>query len=624
MCRQFLIGALTLAITACGSGGQEPAVGTPPPSGADPTRIFAVQGNGPASPLVGQSVTVQGIVTGDFQDGDADTTRDLGGFYMQDAPDGDFATSDGIFVFDGSNPPVDVDAGDVVRVTGTVNEYYGETQISPGNVTIVGTGSLLPVSISLPAATTVSNADGQLVADLERYEGMLVQFPQTLSVASLYSLERDGDVLLSLDGVPASFTNGNAPDVAGYAAHRSSIAARRVILDDGLKAANVTPVRYLGAGSTTGYSIRLGDQLSNARGVLRYSRGSGASGTEGYRLMPTADLAFEAVNPLPAAPEPGGTLRIAALNVLNLFSKLDDGSDQCGPDANQACRGANSAAELDRQLARLVTAITLMEPDIIGVIEIENNANGSLDLLVSALNASLAPGTYAYVETGPIGTDAIKVGLLYRPSRVSPVGSPAILDSAVDVRFDDRRNRPVLAQTFAQVSDDARLTVAIAHLKSKSSSCASDGDPDIGDGQGNCNLVRTEAARALGAWLAADPTGSGDPDTLLIGDLNAYVFEDPLAVLEAAGFVNLLKQGIGSGAYSYSFDGQRGVLDHALASASLAPQVAGAAEWHINADEPPLLDYNLEVPRDPGLFDGSSPRRASDHDPLVVGINLAP
>ena len=55
---------------------------------------------------------------------------------------------------------------------------------------------------------------------------------------------------------------------------------------------------------------------------------------------------------------------------------------------------------------------------------------------------------------------------------------------------------------------------------------------------------------------------------------------------------------------------------------SLADQVNEAREWHINADEPQLLDYNLEYDRDPELFDPGSPFRSSDHDPVVVDLDL--
>ena len=100
--------------------------------------------------------------------------------------------------------------------------------------------------------------------------------------------------------------------------------------------------------------------------------------------------------------------------------------------------------------------------------------------------------------------------------------------------------------------------------------------------------------------------------------------EDAPAVLESAGYRNLLREHAGPEAYSFVFRGEAGALDHALASPGLAPQVRAALEWHINADEPPLFDYNLEFGRDPALFDGATPWRASDHDPVVVGLDLDP
>ena len=162
------------------------------------------------------------------------------------------------------------------------------------------------------------------------------------------------------------------------------------------------------------------------------------------------------------------------------------------------------------------------------------------------------------------------------------------------------------------------------HLKSKGSDCVADGDPNLGDGQGNCNATRRSAAAAIADWLSTDPTSSGDPDFLIIGDLNAYLLEDPLTALRNAGFVNLGEAATGTDAYSFVFGGQSGALDHALASPSLEPQVAAVLEWHINADEPPVLDYNLESGRDPDLFDADTPYRASDHDPLLIGLNLTP
>jgi predicted extracellular nuclease len=312
-----------------------------------------------------------------------------------------------------------------------------------------------------------------------------------------------------------------------------------------------------------------------------------------------------------------------SFNVFNFFTVVNSGESDCGPSARSRCRGADSDEELDRQLAKITTALTMIDADIVGFIELENNQDRSLQTIVNSLNAATAPSTYAVLETKSIGDDAIRTGFIFKPANVTPQGSHAILDSSVDARFDDKRNRPVLAQTFSQNRNDARLTVVVNHLKAKGSSCERRGDPNTNDGQANCNQARTGAAAAIADWLQRDPTASNDPDFLIIGDLNAHVMEDPLQVLKNAGFVNLLEIASGGNAYSYVFKGQSGALDHALASPSLLPQVAETIEWHINADEAPAHDYNLEHGRNPAIFDGTTPYRASDHDPVIIGLNLS-
>ncbi len=47
-------------------------------------KIHDVQGNGAASPLVGQTVAIEGIVVGDFQDGASGTNGDFNGFHIQE------------------------------------------------------------------------------------------------------------------------------------------------------------------------------------------------------------------------------------------------------------------------------------------------------------------------------------------------------------------------------------------------------------------------------------------------------------------------------------------------------------------------------------------------------------
>lgn len=589
---------ILIALAACGSGGNSSA--TTSPSNPDLTAIGGIQGSGATSPVVDQAITVEAVVTGDFQDNDEDTGRNLGGFFVQGASDGDPATSDGIFVFDGSSPATDVRPGDVVTVSGTVKEFFGETQIEADTVTVTGAGSVQPTAITLPAD------------DFERYEGMLVVFPQTLTVSQLRFFERFGEMLLSEGGRKFAFTNLNAPSVDGFSAHVDDVEARRIVLDDGRRDQNPGTV----------LDVRNGDEVTNLTGVVRYSRGSGEYGTETYRLMPAIDPPFVTANPRPGPPQVDGAIKVATFNANNFFSKIDSGQDTCGPASSAACRGADSALEFERQLAKIVTAMTMMKADIVAMVELENNASASLAAIVDALNAEADASAWKYVDAGTIGSSAIKVGFIYKTGTVVPFGDPAVLDNSVDPRFDDTRNRPVLAQTFDTVSGYERLTVLALHLKSKGSNCDLAGDPDLGDGQGNCSSIRSLAAAAIIDWIETDPTTSGDADFLVIGDFNTHTQGDAMTRFETAGYANLGASIIGDTAYSFEFRGQFGALDHAVATPDLAAQVVDAMEWHINADEAPLHDYNLEFGRDPDVFDPTSPHRASDHDPLIIGIDL--
>ena len=400
----------TLLAAACGGGGSGEAGTVSPPTGIVP--IGEVQGSGSISPLEGRSVTISGTVTGDFQDGDADEQRNLGGFYVVGSPDGNPATSDGIFVFDGSNPFVDVSVGDAVEIDGRVNEYFGETQLQASAVRRIGTGAVIPLGLSLPADASVENADGQLIAALERYEGMLVEFNDTLAVTEHRNLARFGEVTLSQGGRLFHFTNDNAPGVAGYNRHRDLNARRSIVLYDGLRTQNPDVIPYLNAGAAAGYSIRLGDTLQGLTGNLRYSRGAGGDGNETWRVMPTMNPAFVSRNPRPGAPTLGGSVRIGTFNVLNFFTTLDASSNTCGPQ-HDPCRGADTRTEYERQLAKTTTALVLSGTDVLGLTELENNASTSLRALVDALNARTGGDDYTYIDTGVIHGDVIKAVLAH-------------------------------------------------------------------------------------------------------------------------------------------------------------------------------------------------------------------
>ncbi len=614
-----------------------PVVEPPEP---DLVLIHDIQGSGPEVAITGP-VAIQGIVTSLFERDDV-----LDAFFVQEEDsdaDADENTSEGIYVFCRGNCPA-VATGDLVTVTGDATEFFGMSQINigfgNGTAAIESSGNLLPtpVAIDLPAS---GGTDAE--ATFENTEGMLVTFSSTLVVSEYFQLARFGQIVLTESARPYQFTHLNAPSVAGYATYLDDLATRRIILDDDSNDNNDAisdgpdeAYYYPEGGLSLGNKFRGGDTIDALTGVMHWSF-AGSSNTDAWRIRPVPDAydyTFASVNPEPASPDDvGGNIKVASFNVLNYFTTLDVGPSVCGPTFSQGCRGANSELELSRQRAKIVAAMAELDADVLGLIELENDGDdSSIADLVAGLNIATAPGRYDYIATGFIGGDAIKQGFIYRTDTVSPVGDFETLDGSDDPRFIDAKNRPTLIQTFVEDATSEVFTVAVNHLKSKGSPCDDVGDPGTDDGQANCAGTRAAAAAALADYLATDPTGSGDPDFLIIGDLNSYAMEDAINELRDGGYTDLLNFFGGEAAYSYVFDGQLGYLDYALANDPLLDQVTGTTAWHINADEIPEFDYNDDI-RDPGeasfqretsvgpLY-APDPFRSSDHDPVLVGLAL--
>lgn len=579
------------AVNTPGAVNATTAVITPPVGAADceatPVTIGSVQGAGDASPLGGQTVLVEGIVTGDFQVGGFD------GYFVQDAGDGDSATSDGIFVY--APAGVDVSPGDVVSVSGLVSEFDGLTQITGGDVEVCDTGAQLPATapLALPAGAGV----------YESLEGMRVTMPQQLTVLEYFEFSRYGtiDVGLGRQQTPTSVFAPGSPEAIALTAKNL---AERITIDDGRSTQNPDPaIHPNGEVFTLENTFRGGDQVAGVTGILDSHFGT-------WAIQPTQGATVTSANTRPDAPEVGGDVRVASFNVLNYFTTLGS-------------RGAVTAEEFDRQEAKIVSALAEIDADVFGLIEIENNGT-AVAALATALNDYLGAPVYSFIDTGVIGSDVITTALLYKSATVEPRGAFELLSQEDDARFLDALNRPALTQTFGKVGGGDAVTVVVNHLKSKGSDCNDVGDPDAGDGQSNCNGVRTAAAAAMADWLATDPTGQGAGRELIIGDLNSYAQEDPIRVLTGAGYTDLQAK-FQQDAYTYVFDGLTGYLDYALAGESLLEDVTGAAAWNINADEPSLIDYTMafKQPAQDALF-APDPYRSSDHDPVIVGLTLAP
>jgi Ca2+-binding RTX toxin-like protein len=217
-----------------------------------------------------------------------------------------------------------------------------------------------------------------------------------------------------------------------------------------------------------------------------------------------------------------------------------------------------------------------------------------------------------------VGSDAIKVGIIYKPARISRVGG-----SLSDVN--DAHKRPSVAQNFAAANGE-QFTVVVNHFKSKGCTGASGTDLDQGDGQGCFNAARLSEAQAIRSFVSDLQTSTGHNRVVLLGDFNAYGMEDPIFDLTSNGYTDLPKR-FNALDYSYVFDGESGSLDHAIATAGFNALVTGTSTWHVNADEPFVIDYNLEYKQPACSTCGpdyytATPYRSSDHDPVLIGLDL--
>lgn len=571
--------------------------------GDSATLISSIQGSSANSPMLGNTVSIEAIVVADFQN-----ANELGGFFVQEEDahaDSNSQTSEGIYIASTSA----VNVGDRVRVSGTVSETYGLTQITTPTVTLCASNQTLPTPASLSLPVTSLDV-------FETIEGMSVAIAQTLTVNETYQLGRYGQVLLA-NGRLQQPTNVVEPGAAANALQTQNN-LNKLMLDDASNVQNPDPVIFPAPELSAENTLRSGDTVTNLRGVITYDFGI-------YRILPTVAPEFINSNPRPLAPiaDSAANLKIASFNVLNFFNGNGTGG------GFPTSRGANNIAEFARQKAKIVSALVGLNADVIGLIEIENDGysnTSAIAELAAALNSATNTNVWKHINPGvnKIGSDEIAVGFIYRSDKATAIGQTAILDSSVDAQFIDTKNRPALAQSFRVNSNRAIATAVVNHFKSKGSDCNDLGDMDIGDGQGNCNITRTQAATALVNWLSTHPTGVNDSDYLIIGDLNAYAKENPIAQILNAGYSDLINMFGGSDAYSYVFDGQAGYLDHGLASSSLTPQVLFASDWHINADEPISLDYNTEFKSAAQINNFYAPDayRSSDHDPLLVSLKL--
>lgn len=617
--------------TGSGDGGDGTAE-PPADSPDDVTPIAGIQGTGAASPLTGQTVTTQGVVTAAYPQGAGSFTG-----YVIQTPGEDTTpgASDALFVY--SQATADqVEVGDSVRVTGEVSEYKDLTELSvaASGLTILpeSLGTVAPLETGWPATD----------AEREALESMLIQPTGDFTVSNTYSTNQYGEVGLASGGTPLIQPTDAAPAGSEKAAEvEADNAARAVTLDD------ATTINYLSTANSsltppyisTENPVRVGAAVTfDAPVIVDYRNDAWKlNPTEAIRDGGQGPVAFE--NTRTKAPEPvGGDIRIATFNVLNYFTTLGADTAGCEPDTDRAgdgvtvksgCdpRGAWDAEDLARQQDKIVSAINAVDADVIGLLEIENSAalgenpDEALATLVGALNTAAGSTKWAYVPSSAdlpdvAAQDVITNALIYQPASVQRVGDARALgtESSTDGAFANAREP--IGQKFAPVGGGEPVFVAVNHLKSKGSAGPLPGDEDQHDGQGASNASRVAQATALRDWIAT-VTDEGDA-VALVGDFNSYTQEDPLQVLYQAGYTDAASE-LSNDQWSYSYSGLSGSLDHVLLNQAALKRATGEDTWEINAEESIALEYS-RYNYHGTLYDASGPYRSSDHDPVVVGL----
>jgi predicted extracellular nuclease len=612
------------------------------------TAIGAIQGSGELSARDGQLVMTEGVVT----------AKRGNGFFLQSfqavgdaAIDGDDATSDGIFVFTSAAPNM-VAVGDHVRVTATVDEFFGSAEtpttelVSPG-VLVLGNGIALPIPVELTAAMAGPDS---LPDALERYEGMLV------SVASgVVTAQTDGNINSEANATSSDSNSAFEFVVAGVP---------RPLREEGISLFDPFPVPpakqatipYFDANQErikaypllgTRLVADAGAPVSGLVGVLTYFGDSW-------------ELLYDVANPpligtataSAVSDASADDITVAGFNLLRFFDTVNDPA--IGEPVLTGTAFANRLAKTGAAICDWVKA-----PDILGVVEIENLS--TLTELANHVNGNCAsaPAYVPYLLEGNdvggidvgflVSTRAVRAGVsrvqvasvtqvgkdsLYGTSPLGCTpGSPGCTASVLN-------DRPSLVLRGGVNFADGRhypLTVIVNHLRSLN------GNDDPVDGR--VRFKRAEQAMELANLVNNLQTASPNEKIVLVGDFNAFPFND--------GYVDVM--GIITGAaapedqvieyraspvamplvlgdeliadaaqrYSYVFEGNAQTLDHAVVNAALVsdPAITGLSIEHarINADFREFHYGQFSLPYDAA----NPPLRVSDHDPVRLKIGVA-
>ncbi|MCE9848217.1 ExeM/NucH family extracellular endonuclease, partial [Aeromonas allosaccharophila] len=588
-----------------------------PSDPAQLTPIPTIQGAGSASALATQTVTDKnGNVTGKISTGTFNVrgiVTTLGqsltkGFYLTDpVGDGNPATSDGIFVYlndkDFATKYKDVKPGSEVCLEAQVQEFYGGTQLTPlvDKATKKAHLQVTAQGLNVPTNVLLVNEGETLAQALNRHEGMRVRLDSssdlhlTRNYGFDYKVYRNNVELSHKAPLlkPTQLHVANSADAVALATQNGS---NRLVVESDYKAPDGVLPWFPGWDADQGY-LRIGDQLTGLEGVIVYNK-------DAFRLVVPSDITLTA-GALLRNPEEdrqdaparlaGSDLRIGSFNVLNYFTSHSSiggalnilCKDQADADSAKGCnRGAKSQPEFEKQRTKIVNAITAMDADLLGLMEMENNGfedNSALHNLVTRLNEQQKDASkhYAYVRL-PVtaltdgkffGGDAIMVAMIYRPALLTPSGDASVIKLPEQV---------LLVGDFNSYAKEDPIRV----------------------------LTDYNPATSERKIVSASHTFIGEQSYEQLGR----------EVTRSYGLIDLNVKFNKEKAISYSYDGELGTLDYALANPALASKVAGVADWHINSFESSLFEYGSQYTG--SLLKSDNPFSASDHDPIIVDLRL--
>ncbi len=589
---------------------------------ADVVELWEIQGTGDRSPYIDRFVTTQGNVV---------TAVGANGFFMQVSPehtDGDPATSDGIFVYTGGLPAVQ--CGDIVTVSGRVAEYYGMTEFSRQGLSLAITGRGPIPALQLIEGPFPGTTNDTLSA-FEAYEGMLVQIvgatatgPPVRYYAGQLREELEVPVVL---GHPRPFREPGFP----YPAQGEPPAVE--LFDNNPE---VFEIGFGGGARSTDFAdleaaVVTGAQISAAGPVVyRFGR---------YQMWPlagtlTVDATFSLSLPRPVSFPQSGELTIASQNVLNLFDPLDDpGKDDIAD--------TPTPEEYEHRLNKLAAQVcdVLRTPDVVALQEVEkmevlDHPDAAMPDLVSAIQARCGILYAAYLIEGydERGIDnAYLVRSTQQVLSVSQIGVDEMFTPSDGSAPERLFARPPLVLEAILTSLDTAFPITVINVHNRSYL-----DSELARNQEQ----RYQEALYLAHYVQARQEDDPDAHLVVVGDFNAPPFNDGIAPIVPiiAGTVvspdgsmaramwwpdqdwvepDLLIQTVlrvdPSERYSTIYDGSAESFDHILTTQTLDRFVVRVEYSRGNADAP--LDF---------AQDTGSPLRSSDHDGVIIAIQILP